>query len=183
MITWFNLSPVLNILILFLRQKVLNLIYPFEPTIWLMFMGSLFIFGATFTYISKVEGKLIGWNLREWNTYYEAFWYAYGTFIGEAVTRDTRSDKAKALRIAIIVWIVYCFLMSSGYCGTLRSFLINPTMNKPINTLEEVQIIKIVDKSSKEKNIDCLNFAVGSICSALGIWSVWRRGGRDCCQE
>ena len=31
-------------------------------------------------------------NFREWNTFYEASWYAYGTFIGEAVTRDTRSE-------------------------------------------------------------------------------------------
>ena len=30
------------------------------------------------------------------------------------------------------------------------SFLINPTMNKPISTLEEVHIIEIIDKSSKE---------------------------------
>ena len=114
------------------------MVYPFEPIIWLIFMGSLFIYGAAFTFISKAEGKLIGWNFKEWNTYYEALWYAYGTFIGEAVTRDTRSDQAKALRIAIIFWIVYCFLMSSGYCGILRSFLINPTMNNPITTLEEV---------------------------------------------
>ena len=38
-------------------------------------------------------------------------------------------------------------------------------------------LIKVV------KNIDCLNFAIGSIYSALGIWSVWRRGGRDCCED
>ena len=115
------------------------MIYPFDQTIWLLFIASMFIFGAGFTFIAKVEGTLHRWNLKEWNTYYEASWYAYGTFIGEAVTRDTKSDKAPALRIAIAIWILYCMIMAYSYCGTLRSFLIKPVKNAPITTLKEVR--------------------------------------------
>lgn len=123
-----------------LRSKVMNLIYPFEPTLWILFISSLFLFGVTFTFISKVEGHLKGRNLKEWNTYYESMWYAYGTFLGESITRDTKSDKASALRIAIAVWIIFCFIMANSYCGILRSFLITPMKNAPIRTLEEVHI-------------------------------------------
>ena len=67
-------------------------------------------------------------------------WYAYGTFVGESITRDTKSDKAGALRVAIIVWLMCSFIVATSYCGILRSFLITPIMNPPISTLEEVLI-------------------------------------------
>ena len=77
-------------------------------------------------------------NFREWNTFYDASWYAYGAFIGEAVTRDTRSDKTNVLRIAMSVWILFCMIMAFSYSGTLRSFLITPIKNAPMSTLDQV---------------------------------------------
>ena len=125
--------------IYFCRSKALNMVYPFNPNVWICFTTSLFVFSVGFMVISKAEGKLMKRNFKEWNTFYEAFWYAYGTFIGEAVTRDTKSDKTYALRIAMTFWIPFCMLMALGYCGTLRSFLITPEMNAPITTLNQVR--------------------------------------------
>ena len=123
---------------IFYRANILTLIYPFDSTIWILFLASLFIFSVGFMIISKVEGKLMRTNFREWNTFYEASWYAYGTFIGEAVTRDTRSDKTNILRLAMSVWILFCMIMAFSYSGTLRSFLITPIKNAPMSTLDQV---------------------------------------------
>ena len=120
------------------RANILTLIYPFDSTIWILFLASLFIFSVGFMIISKVEGNLMNMNFREWNTFYEASWYAYGTFIGEAVTRDTRSDKTNILRLAMSVWILFCMIMAFSYSGTLRSFLITPIKNAPMSTLDQV---------------------------------------------
>ena len=120
------------------RANILTLIYPFDSTIWILFLASLFIFSVGFMIISKVEGNLMHMNFREWNTFYEASWYAYGTFIGEAVTRDTRSDKTNILRLAMSVWILFCMIMAFSYSGTLRSFLITPIKNAPMSTLDQV---------------------------------------------
>ena len=120
------------------RANILTLIYPFDSTIWILFLASLFIFSVGFMIASKVEGNLMNMNFREWNTFYEASWYAYGTFIGEAVTRDTRSDKTNILRLAMSVWILFCMIMAFSYSGTLRSFLITPIKNAPMSTLDQV---------------------------------------------
>ena len=127
-----------QLVIILYRADILNVIYPFDKTIWILFLASLFIFSVSFMIISKVEGKLMKTNFREWNTFYEASWYAYGTFIGEAVTRDTRSDKTNVLRIAMSVWILFCMIMAFSYSGTLRSFLITPVKNSPMSTLDQV---------------------------------------------
>ena len=37
----------------------------------------------------------------EWAESREAYWYAYGTLLGESITRDTNSSKAPALRYAV----------------------------------------------------------------------------------
>ena len=162
----------------FCRSKVLNVVYPFNPNVWILFTSSLFVFSVGFMIISKVEGKLMKRNLKEWNTFYEAFWYAYGTFIGEAVTRDTKSDKTYALRIAMYFWIPFCMLMAFGYCGTLRSFLITPKMNPPITTLNQVRntyyrIMLTLHHSSRGiMHIKCLiNFLVDRIGLEMGIWN------------
>ena len=41
-------------------------------------------------------------------------------------------------RIIIAVWILYCLVISSSYCGNLRAFLITPTLTEPINYLSDV---------------------------------------------
>ena len=53
---------------------------------------------------------------------------------------STNSASAKALRVIIGIWILTCFILAAGYSGTLRSFLISPIYNKPINNVEEVVI-------------------------------------------
>ena len=58
--------------------------------------------------------------------------------MGEAITRDTKTDKSIALRLILGIWCIYCFVIASGYAAVLRSFLIKSEYNAPINTLKEV---------------------------------------------
>ena len=45
-----------------------------------------------------IQGNIVGYDFKEWSHISEAFWYCYGTLIGEAITRDRRSASANALR-------------------------------------------------------------------------------------
>ena len=77
-------------------------------------------------------------EILEWYTLSKAAWYTYGTLVGEAITRDLKSGSSKAMRIAIATWILYCFVISTGYGGTLKAFLSTPAFSNPINTLQQV---------------------------------------------
>ena len=74
----------------------------------------------------------------EWHTLSRASWYAYGTLMGEAITRDTKSGKSQALRIAIAAWLLYCLIISQGYGGSLKAYLSTPAFSDPIDTLQQV---------------------------------------------
>ena len=74
----------------------------------------------------------------EWHTLSKAAWYTYGTLLGEAITRDTKSGRSKALRIAIATWILYCLIISQGYGGSLKAYLSTPAFSNPIDTLQQV---------------------------------------------
>ena len=88
--------------------------------------------------IAHAEGNITNFHFKEWSSMYDSAWYAYGTFMGESITRDTKSEKATALRIAIGVWILYCLIISNSYGGSLKAFLTSPQRTNPIDTLEQV---------------------------------------------
>ena len=46
--------------------------------------------------------------------------------------------RAVAIRWLIMVWMFYCLIISKGYQGVLRSFMIVPVRTKPINRLSEI---------------------------------------------
>ena len=41
-------------------------------------------------------------------------------------------------RCVICVWLLFAFLITSGYGGNLRAFLMNPILEPPINTLDDM---------------------------------------------
>nr|XP_040569314.1 glutamate receptor ionotropic, delta-2-like [Lepeophtheirus salmonis] len=113
-------------------------IMPFQPYVWLIVYITFIIMALIFTLISKQEEKIIHGKLESWSTMKSSLWFSYGTFVGESVTRDTKSHDARALRWAIAVWFIYCFVMSAAYGGELKAYLTTPTFSNPINTLEDV---------------------------------------------
>ena len=85
---------------------------------------------------------------------YNSLWFTYGTFIGEAITRDTKSEKAYALRFVIAIWLIYCLILSQSYAGSLKAFLTSPQRSEPIDTLEQVRTYNWI--FCQCCNLDCL---------------------------
>ena len=56
------------------------------------------------------------------------------------ITRDTKSGKSQALRIAIATWILYCLIISQAYGGSLKAYLSKPAFSNPIDTLQQVSV-------------------------------------------
>lgn len=80
------------------QAKYLSLIAPFQPLIWLLGALSILVLAVVFYIVANLESELKGIDLNEWAHFKESAWYAFGTFIGESITRDTRSDAAPAMR-------------------------------------------------------------------------------------
>ena len=81
-----------------LLPKIMALLYPFSLFVWILIAISLVVVSVVFYVASNLEGVLTKQSFNEWSTLQNAIWYAYGTLMGEAITRDTRSEKALALR-------------------------------------------------------------------------------------
>lgn len=133
-----------------LLPKYLALVYPFQLLTWILLSVSVFVFSFLFFVVSRIEGSIMNWKFKEWYTLSDATWYSYGTFLGEAITRDTKSEKGKALRLIMGIWILYCLVMSSSYAGSLKAYLTTPAFSSPIDTLQQVKaIIKLRTKRIK----------------------------------
>ena len=48
----------------------------------------------------RFESQITGCDFKPWTSRKDAAWYAYGTLLGESITRDTNSQGARALRYA-----------------------------------------------------------------------------------
>jgi hypothetical protein len=76
---------------------------------------------------SRIEERLTKLSLRQWSSVSGAYWYAFGTIVGESITRDTKSEAAWALRLVIGSWLTTAFVFAAGYGGNLRAFLLSPS--------------------------------------------------------
>ncbi len=90
--------------LVFLTHKPLRasnyftILLPLEPAVWLAVAVSLAVVTAALWLVSWREESLLGRRLTHWSRLKEASWYAFGTLIGESITRDTRSEGAWGLR-------------------------------------------------------------------------------------
>ena len=82
--------------------------------------------------------QIVSVPLVAWTSIYAALWYVYGTLIGESVTRDSNTVGAKAIKVVIGIWILYCFIIGASYSGNLKAFLTNPGYSAPIDSLRNV---------------------------------------------
>ena len=65
---------------------------------WISFIITLFVISVVFWIVAKAEGRIKDDSFKDWSVYSSSLWYCYGTLVGEAITRDTKSSKANALR-------------------------------------------------------------------------------------
>ncbi|XP_059088023.1 glutamate receptor ionotropic, NMDA 2D-like isoform X1 [Tigriopus californicus] len=118
--------------------KWLSLLRPFQPLVWTLFGLSVLVIGLIFWGTAIIEGYHVGDHFQEWAILKDSFWYAYGTLVGESITRDTRSQNAPALRFLIGTWVIFCMIATYSYGGSVKSFMTNPLFTQPIRTLEEL---------------------------------------------
>jgi len=120
-------------------RSLLTVLYPFQEYVWLFVIVCLFVVSVCFYTISKSEEELIPeMKLKHWSSPGASTWYSFGTLIGESITRDTKSDKAWALRIIVGCWIISAFILSAAYGGNLRAFFLTPSIEPPIDSMAEV---------------------------------------------
>ncbi len=81
-----------------LLPKILALVYPYDWSVWIIIFLSMFVVTAATYLITTIERDIVGQPLSAWSSYGSALWYSYGTLMGEAITRDTKSDKANSIR-------------------------------------------------------------------------------------
>ncbi len=135
--------------------KFLALVSPFTPLVWLSLLICVLMVTLTLWLVSNLESSLNEHPLPHWSSLPRSLWYCYGTFIGESITRDTRSASANALRWVLAVWVLYCFILATSYAGNLKAFLTTPEYTKPINTLAEVNVLTLLIAACVNLLNDC----------------------------
>ena len=137
-----------------LKPKFFALVWPLQTSVWVFVFVSLVVATVIFTLVSNIESKamdrtgrdpvtnilpqVIGKSLKTWSTTKASVWFVFATMIGESDTRKRDSVGAQATRILFGVWILYCFVISASYSGSLKAFLTTPEYGSPIDTLRDV---------------------------------------------
>ncbi len=106
---------------------------------WAAIIVAFAAFQVCLWLVARTEQSIVqNENLKHWSVFSGASWYTFGTLIGESITRDTHSEGAWGMRLCIGVWLLAAFLLTAGYGGNLRAFLMNPPLDDPIDSLEGV---------------------------------------------
>ena len=71
-----------------IRPKFLNVIYPFNPNVWIAIFITIIVATVAFLVISKIEGSIINVQFHDWYTIPRSLWYVYGTLVGESISRE-----------------------------------------------------------------------------------------------
>ena len=79
-------------------STVFTLVQPLTLAVWTGVGASFALVFLAMWATAREEEKAIASGLREWSEASRAAWYVFGTLIGESITRDTRSERANALR-------------------------------------------------------------------------------------
>ena len=71
-----------------IRPKYLNLIYPYNPNVWIGVFITFGVVTLSLMVISKIEGSILNVQFVDWLTIPRSLWYVYGTFVGESISRE-----------------------------------------------------------------------------------------------
>ena len=81
-----------------LSRTLLDTVRPFEVPTWICLILSLVFIQFCMYLAAKGEENLLSVPLKHWSIFSRAAWYGYALFIGESITRDTKSKGAWATR-------------------------------------------------------------------------------------
>ena len=80
-------------------RSFMTISYPLEPVVWASIVASLAFMTIAMFVVSNVEEYLVpGLRLNQWSRIKQSSWYAFGTLLGESITRDIKLKRAWGLR-------------------------------------------------------------------------------------
>ena len=80
------------------QHNLFTLVHPLEPEVWIAVLASLATISLSLLCIASKEEELLRMRMPNWSSLNESSWYAFGTLIGERITRDIRSEGAWSIR-------------------------------------------------------------------------------------
>ena len=116
----------------------LNLIRPLQPLVWLGTLLTLVASSLAIYLLAKFERLSVTVAPGNWSTLKSCSWYCYGTLLGEAITRDTKSQSLPCLRVALASWILFSLIIGQSYTGNLKAYLSAPSFSKPIESVKVI---------------------------------------------
>ncbi|XP_045128433.1 ionotropic receptor 21a-like [Portunus trituberculatus] len=116
--------------------RLVALVYPFTPTVWLVTVaslvcGTLLLFG-----VSLAAYHLSRRHQRKPITYADSLLYGAGIFVAVGMPNVPRSN---ATRGYFIMWVWYGVLLTAVYRSSLTAFLTIPLAQTPIDTLHQLE--------------------------------------------
>ena len=88
-------------------STVFTLLQPLTVAVWAAVGASFAVTSLAMWAVARGEEEAMATGLREWSQARRSAWYVFGTLIGESITRDTRSERANALRY-LGIWAFSC---------------------------------------------------------------------------
>ena len=77
----------------------MTIFHPLGPIVWAGVIASLAAISVVMCIVSNLEkGLMPNLRLKQWTRIRQAFWYSFGTLLGESITRDTKMKGAWGLR-------------------------------------------------------------------------------------
>ena len=116
-------------------RTIFTVLKPLNATVWILtFLGAA-ITALFFTVVSILESNFKSIQNSRWTSPVYSGFYIVGTLVGESIV-DTNQDhiihESYSLRILLLTWLIFAFIMSSGYSGNLRAFLLLAERDPPI---------------------------------------------------
>ena len=122
-------------------RTVFTILRPLNATVWILTILAVVITSTIFALISTLESTFNSRDGDKWTSLIYCGFYFLGTLVGESIvdtTKDNTIRRSRPLRILLQAWLMLAFIISSGYSGNLRAFLLLPEIDPPIGSLTEV---------------------------------------------
>lgn len=111
-----------------------NLMYTLTPLTWAIIIASIFLMVTAYRWMQSLQTRLLGIERHNYNTLI-TFSIHFQSFFGDSISSLPTSS---SLRVLIVCWCVYSFLINTAFTAKLISSLVLPRHEADIDTLEDL---------------------------------------------
>jgi len=116
-------------------SRVDRILTVFNASVWLMMAIAFVLTSAVFWFLATYPDRVIEIESRNLQTIPNSIYNAWSIFIGVSVPEMPRSWN---LRIFFLVYVCYCFAMSTVFQAFFVSYLVEPGYGEKISTFQEL---------------------------------------------